>query len=112
MARPSEPAITYGIIQFVHSECGIENVELHPGLDKIHSRRTNALASGGAGPIRKRIHTHQFELGCTVHFPKPPYNHRDMSSLAIELFREIRPGLFRVLAGSNARTYVDVLDAL
>jgi hypothetical protein len=35
-----------------------------------------------------------------------------MSSLAIELFREVRPGLFRVLAGPNARTYVDVLDAL
>jgi len=35
-----------------------------------------------------------------------------MSSLALELFREVRPGLFRVLAGPNARTYVDVLDAL
>jgi hypothetical protein len=35
-----------------------------------------------------------------------------MSSLAIELFREVHPGLFRVLAGPNARTYVDVLDAL
>ena len=35
-----------------------------------------------------------------------------MNSLAIELFREVRPGLFRVLACRNARTYVDVLDAL
>ena len=35
-----------------------------------------------------------------------------MSSLALELFREVRPGLFRVLGGPNARTYVDVLDAL
>ena len=35
-----------------------------------------------------------------------------MGSLAAELFREIRPGLFRVLAGRNAPTYVDVLDAL
>ena len=35
-----------------------------------------------------------------------------MNSLAIELFREVRPGLFRVLASRNARTHVDVLDAL
>ncbi len=35
-----------------------------------------------------------------------------MNSLAIELFREVRLGLFRVLACRNARTYVDVLDAL
>ena len=35
-----------------------------------------------------------------------------MSSLASELFREVCPGLFRVLAGRNARTYVDVLDEL
>ena len=35
-----------------------------------------------------------------------------MPSLATELFREIRPGLFRVLAGSNAAVYVDVLDIL
>lgn len=32
--------------------------------------------------------------------------------MASELFREVRPGLFRVLAGRNARTYVDVLDEL
>jgi hypothetical protein len=37
---------------------------------------------------------------------------RQMHSLASELFREIRPGLFRILAGSNAPVYVDVLDAL
>lgn len=35
-----------------------------------------------------------------------------MVSLATELFREVRPGLFRVLAGKNATTYLDVLDAL
>ncbi|MGN6643139.1 MAG: Wadjet anti-phage system protein JetA family protein [Verrucomicrobiota bacterium] len=35
-----------------------------------------------------------------------------MGSLALDLFREVRPGLFRVLAGRNAATYVDVLDAL
>src|SRR5882672_11221253 len=35
-----------------------------------------------------------------------------MVSFATELFREVRPGLFRVLAGRNATTYVDVLDAL
>jgi hypothetical protein len=35
-----------------------------------------------------------------------------MGLLATELFREVRPGLFRVLAGKNAATYVDVLDAL
>ena len=35
-----------------------------------------------------------------------------MGSLAIELFREIRPGLFRVLGGRTAPTYIDVLDAL
>lgn len=35
-----------------------------------------------------------------------------MSSLATELFREIRPGLFGVLRGRNAATYVDVLDSL
>jgi hypothetical protein len=29
-----------------------------------------------------------------------------------ELFREVRPGIFRVLAGRNAATYVDVLDSL
>lgn len=44
--------------------------------------------------------------------PIAPYNPPDMNSLAIELFREVRPGLFRVLACRNARTYVDVLDAL
>jgi hypothetical protein len=35
-----------------------------------------------------------------------------MGSLATELFREIRPGLFRVLGGRNAPTFIDVLDAL
>jgi hypothetical protein len=35
-----------------------------------------------------------------------------MGSLATELFREIRPGLFRVLGGKNAATFIDVLDAL
>lgn len=35
-----------------------------------------------------------------------------MGSLAKELFLEVRPGLFRVLAGRNSATYVDVLDAL
>jgi len=34
------------------------------------------------------------------------------SALAIELFRDVHPGLFRVLAGQNASAYVDVLDAL
>jgi hypothetical protein len=35
-----------------------------------------------------------------------------MRSLATELFREVRPGLFRVLGGKNAATYLDALDAL
>jgi hypothetical protein len=35
-----------------------------------------------------------------------------MASFATELFREVRPGLFRVLGSRNATTYVDVLDAL
>jgi hypothetical protein len=35
-----------------------------------------------------------------------------MLALATELFREIRPGFFRVLSGSNGPVYVDVLDAL
>lgn len=35
-----------------------------------------------------------------------------MGSLATELFREVRPGLFRVLGGRNAATYIDVLDSL
>lgn len=35
-----------------------------------------------------------------------------MSSLANKLFREVRPGFFRVLASSQASVYVDVLDAL
>lgn len=35
-----------------------------------------------------------------------------MGALASELFREVRPGMFRVLAGKNAATYVDVLDSL
>jgi hypothetical protein len=35
-----------------------------------------------------------------------------MPTLALELFREIRPGFFRILTGSNAPVYVDVLDAL
>ncbi len=35
-----------------------------------------------------------------------------MFSLAAELFREVRLGFFRVLAGGNAAVYVDVLDAL
>jgi hypothetical protein len=35
-----------------------------------------------------------------------------MGSLATEPFREVRPGLFRVLAGKNAATYLDVLDSL
>jgi len=35
-----------------------------------------------------------------------------MGSLATELFREIRPGLFRVLGGRMAPTYIDLLDAL
>lgn len=34
------------------------------------------------------------------------------SSLATDLFREVRPDLFRVLAGQNAAVYLDVLDAL
>jgi hypothetical protein len=35
-----------------------------------------------------------------------------MPSLATELFREVRPGFFRVLASSQADVYVDVIDAL
>lgn len=35
-----------------------------------------------------------------------------MSSLAIELFRELKSDFFRVLTGTNALIYVDVLDAL
>ena len=35
-----------------------------------------------------------------------------MSSLAFELFREVQPGLFRVLAGTNGAAYIDVLNAL
>lgn len=35
-----------------------------------------------------------------------------MSGLALQLFREVRPEFFRVLAGSLARLYVDALDAL
>src|SRR5229473_598717 len=35
-----------------------------------------------------------------------------MSMLAAHLFREVRPDLFRVLAGPLARLYVDALDAL
>ena len=35
-----------------------------------------------------------------------------MPSLASELFREVHPGFFRVLAGTNAPVYVDVLDVL
>src|SRR6266540_6324575 len=35
-----------------------------------------------------------------------------MASLAAQLFREVRPDFFRVLAGPLARLYVDVLDAL
>src|SRR5437016_14649069 len=37
---------------------------------------------------------------------------RQMANLATELFREVRPDFFRVLAGTNAAIYVDVLDAL
>lgn len=35
-----------------------------------------------------------------------------MANLATELFHEIRPDFFRVLAGTNATIYVDVLDDL
>jgi Family of unknown function (DUF5716) len=35
-----------------------------------------------------------------------------MSSLADQLFREVNPGFFRVLAGAGAAVYLDVLDAL
>lgn len=35
-----------------------------------------------------------------------------MSTLATQLFREVRPEFFRVLAGSAAPAYVDALDAL
>jgi hypothetical protein len=35
-----------------------------------------------------------------------------MSALAANLFREVRPDFFRVLAGPLARLYVDTLDAL
>ena len=35
-----------------------------------------------------------------------------MGSLATDLFREVRPGLFRILGGRNAAAYIDVLDAL
>ena len=35
-----------------------------------------------------------------------------MTTLAAQLFREVRPDFFRVLAGPLARLYVDSLDAL
>ena len=35
-----------------------------------------------------------------------------MISLSAQLFREVCPGFFRVLAGRNAAVYLDVLDAL
>lgn len=35
-----------------------------------------------------------------------------MISLAAQLFREVNPGFFRVLAGVSAAVYLDVLDAL
>ncbi|PYI84653.1 MAG: hypothetical protein DME26_12885 [Verrucomicrobia bacterium] len=35
-----------------------------------------------------------------------------MSFLSRDLFRVVRPGFFRVLAGMNAAAYLDVLDAL
>lgn len=35
-----------------------------------------------------------------------------MPDLAVQLFREVRPEFFRVLAGGLARLYVDALDAL
>src|SRR2546423_1648217 len=35
-----------------------------------------------------------------------------MSALAAQLFREVRPDFFRVLAGPLARLYVDALDSL
>jgi len=35
-----------------------------------------------------------------------------MTALATQLFREVRPDFFRVLAGPLARLYVDALDAL
>jgi len=35
-----------------------------------------------------------------------------MTTFADQLFREVNPGFFRVLAGGNAAVYVDVLDAL
>jgi len=35
-----------------------------------------------------------------------------MSALAVQLFREVRPDFFRVLAGDLRRLYVDALDAL
>ena len=35
-----------------------------------------------------------------------------MTSFADQLFREVSPGFFRVLAGGSAAVYLDVLDAL
>ncbi len=35
-----------------------------------------------------------------------------MNSFADQLFREVNPGFFRVLAGGSAAVYLDVLDAL
>ena len=35
-----------------------------------------------------------------------------MTALAAQLFREVRPDFFRVLAGPLARLYVDALDSL
>lgn len=35
-----------------------------------------------------------------------------MNGLSVDLFREVQPEFFRVLAGAPARLYVDVLDAL
>ena len=35
-----------------------------------------------------------------------------MISLAAQLFREVNPGFFRVLAGKSAAVYLDVLDGL
>lgn len=41
-----------------------------------------------------------------------PYTRAQMSGLAAQLFREVRPDFFRVLTGPLARLYVDSLDTL
>jgi len=66
----------------------------------------------GRWGLPKRMGTNGPPCSWAVHFLRKLLNFPAMGSLATELFREVRPGLFRVLAGKNAATYLDVLDAL